>query len=144
MISDFYKGRLSSITSFTRFHKTKHMITYTVTTFSFVDELELKDKAVFLSEVLFLVALIFSWVRKFMQILKSRCLLPSDVLFCFVLAIGGRIDFWSLEFEKFQYNKFHGLTKQYLIKELFHLRLMDVIWQIGTVRQLNTFNIQRL
>ena len=54
MISDFYKGRLSSITSFTRFHKTKHVITYTVTTFSFVDELELKDKAVFLSEVLFL------------------------------------------------------------------------------------------
>ena len=46
------------MTYFTRFH--------TVTTFSFVDELELKDKAVFLSEVLFLVALIFSWVRKLM------------------------------------------------------------------------------
>ena len=56
-----------------------------MTTFSFFDELELKDKAVFLSEVLFLVALIFSWVRNFMQILKSRCILLSDVLFCFVL-----------------------------------------------------------
>ena len=66
MISDLYKGRLSSITSFTRFHKTKHVITYTVTTFSFVDELEFKDKAVSLCEVLFLVALIFSWIRNFM------------------------------------------------------------------------------
>ena len=31
--------------------------------FSFVDELELKDYAMFLSKVFFLVALIFSWIR---------------------------------------------------------------------------------
>ena len=44
---------MSSITtSFTRFHKTKHVITYTVRTFSVVDELELKDNAMFLSQVL--------------------------------------------------------------------------------------------
>lgn len=59
------QGDMSSITFFPGFHKTKHVITYTVTTFSFVDKLELKDKAVFLSEVLFLVAF-FSGVRNFM------------------------------------------------------------------------------
>ena len=48
-----YKRKLSSITSFARFYKTKHVISYNVRTFS----LEHKDNTVFLLEVLFLVAL---------------------------------------------------------------------------------------
>ena len=58
LIPDFYKRRLSAITSFAWLRKTKQVMA-----FSFVDELELKDYAMFLSKVFFLVALIFSWIR---------------------------------------------------------------------------------
>ena len=86
------------------------MITYTVTTFSFVDELEFKDKAVSLSEVLFLVALIFSWIRSFMKILKSRYILPSDVLFCFVLfwRFRGELTSGHLNLKNFSTTSFMG------------------------------------
>ena len=59
LTSGSYKRRLSSITSFARFYKTKHAISYNVRTFS----LEHKDSAVFLLEVLFLVALNVSLMR---------------------------------------------------------------------------------
>ena len=88
-----YKRKLSSITSFARFYKTKHVISYNVRTFS----LEHKDNTVFLLEVLFLVALNVSriWNNYFVNIWRSEAELTS-----------GR-----LHLKKFEYNKFNELTK---------------------------------
>ena len=103
LTSGSYKRRLSSITSFTRFYQIKHAISYNVRTFP----LEHKNNAMFLLEVLLLVALNVSWIRNncilwIFRDWKQNWLLVTD-----------------------------ELTKQYReaenqIKLFFHLRLMAV------------------
>ena len=51
------------------------------------------------------------------------------MFFCFVLfwRLGAELTSGHLNLKNFSTTKNHGLIKQYLIEQLFHLRLMDVI-----------------
>ena len=113
LTSGSYKRRLSSITSFARFYQqnTRSVIMWGP----------------------------FRWNTKTMQCFFWKyyslwlwTFLGFEITaFCGYLEIGSRIDFWSFAIEKFEYNKFNELTKQYReaenqIKLFFHLRLMAV------------------